>query len=357
MRYLRLWGLSGVASFALIWAWTAYMPMAFMDAEYPSWRAKQILLDRCDLGPAIVLGDSRAAAGIVPALMGVHVTNLAVGGGEPIEAVAALTRVLACPIRPRLAIVSFDPDHFTEPDLFWERSVRFGAMTAGDIAALRAVSLQTGDLSVYGRQHSGLPLIVRDWLYEKRFPPLYFSSLLHGGGFLRWAANRRGLDAALASRGQYYFGSASGSHAVAVDGHMETFQPLPVLDRYFSELLALLDKNEIETVFVAMPTNDATWEQIRPAVRGQFAAYLAGYERRYPHFRVASEITPHWPDRYFGDRFCHLNPEGAERFSAGLAQRLHDAPPRTQNEAQKAWLSDTGADASARVVPISKRGS
>ena len=357
MRYLALWALSAVLSFALVWCWTACMPMAFMDAEYPSWRAKQILLDRCDLGSAIVLGDSRAAAGIIPARLGFGVTNLAVGGGEPIEAVAALTRVLACPIRPRLAIVSFDPSHFTQPDLFWERSVRFGAMTGRDIAALREASRQTGDPSVYGRDSGGLPLAVRDWLYERRFPPLYFSSLLHGGGFLRWAANRRALDAGLTARGHYYFGTDPGSHAVAIDGHMAVFQPLPVLDRYFAQLLALLDQNGIETVFVAMPTNDATWSQIRPAVRDRFSAYLAGYERRYAHFRVAADTMPHWPDRYFGDQFCHLNPAGAERFSADLAQRLQDAPPRTQNEAQKAWLSDTGADASARVVPISKRGS
>jgi hypothetical protein len=92
-------------------------------------------------------------------------------------------------------------------------------------------------------------------------------------------------------------------------------------------------------------------------VRGQFAAYLAAYERRYPHFHVAADIMPHWPDRFFGDMFCHLNPEGAERFSADLAQRLQDAPPSTQNELQKGWFRDTGPDASAKVVPISKRGS
>jgi glutathione S-transferase len=38
-------------------------------------------------------------------------------------------------------------------------------------------------------------------------------------------------------------------------------------------------------------------------------------------------------------------------------QRLQDAPPRTQNEAQKGWFKATGPDASARVVPNSKRGS
>jgi hypothetical protein len=332
--------------------------MAFMDGEYPSWRAKQVMLDRCDPGEAIILGDSRAAADIIPSRLPFRATNLAVGGGEAIEAVAALTRVLACRTRPVLAIVSFDPGHFTHSDLFWDRSVRFGALSAPDIAALRAASRQTGDESVYRTgSAAGLPPIIRDWLYEIRFPPLYFSSLVHGGIVLRWPRNRQTLETTLAERGHYYFGTDPGSDAVAVDGHMDRFDPLPILDHYFDRLLTMLDQNGIETLFIAMPTNEATWRQVNPVMRDQFAAYLAGYERRYKHFRVASEITPHWPDRYFGDRFCHLNPGGAERFSARLAQRLQEAPPRTQNEAQNGWLSDTGADASANVAPISKRGS
>ena len=76
MRYLRLFGLSAGLSFALLWGWVAAMPMAFMDAEYASWRAKLVMLDRCDLGEAIILGDSRAAADIIP-------TRSAAAGDEP----------------------------------------------------------------------------------------------------------------------------------------------------------------------------------------------------------------------------------------------------------------------------------
>ena len=79
---------------------------------------------------------------------------------------------------------------------------------------------------------------------------------------------------------------------------------------------------------------------------------------------------PHWPDALFGDGFAHLNPDGAARFSAGLGrclgenelsaeciQRLQDAPPSTQNEAQYGWFNDTAPDASISVRPSSKRGS
>nr|WP_294577839.1 hypothetical protein [uncultured Rhodopila sp.] len=334
MTYLRLILLSAAASFGLVWAWVAAMPMAFMEPEYAFWRAKQAMLDRCDIGQAIILGDSRAAAGILPNRLPFKATNLAVGGGEPIEAYAALRRVLACPSPPRLAILSFDPGHFVRPDAARDRSVRFGFLSAADVATLRDVSLGLNDLSVYQADEAGgLPAVLRDRLYQLRFPVFYFSSLVHGGVLLRWPGNHARYRDALESRGQYYFGVGQGSDVVAVEGHLEAFRPLPILDHYFARLLALLDAHGIDSRFVAMPVNNATWKMVDPAVLDQFNAYLAEYERQHPRFRVASEIMPHWPDRFFGDRFCHLNPEGAELFSMQLARRLDEAQPTAQ------WLT------------------
>ena len=358
MRYLALLALSALLSFAAVWLWVAAIPMAFMDGEYPAWAAKAAMLDRCDLGELVVLGDSRAAADILPSRLSMPATNLAVGGGETIEAFAALHRALACPVPPKRVILSLNAGHFVYGDLFWSRSVRYGFISPADIAALRLASLQTLDNTVYEADGAGgLPPRLRDWMYRVRFPALYFSSLLHGGGALRWQRNRATFDATLAARGHYYFGIDPGSDVVAVDGHLEAFQPLPILDDYFDRILSALDRRGIETRFIAMPVNEATWRQVRPAVLAGFAAYLASYERRYSHFHVDPDLMPHWPDRFFGDQFCHLNPEGAEAFSAELDHRLQDAPPSTQNEAQNGWLSDTGAAASARVLPISKRGS
>jgi hypothetical protein len=358
MRPLRLTAITGLSTFAAVWLWVAMMPMAFMDAEYPSWRAKQLLLEQCKLGDTVILGDSRAAADIMPRRLPFDASNLAVGGGEAIEAYAAITRALACPHPPAHVIISFVPVHFAELDLFWRRSVRYGHFTAAEIRDLREASFLSGDMSIYASNPiNELPLRVRDWLYQARFPTLYFASLIHGGGFVRWFRNQRILQETLTAKGHYFFGTDDGSDIVASEGHLNAFQPLPILDQYFSRLLTLLDERGIDTEFVAMPLNDATWRHVRPEVRDQFVAYLASYEHRFKRFHVAGDVMPHWPDRYFGDQFCHLNRVGAERFSDQLAQRLQAAPPSTQNEAQNGWLSDTAPNASFRVAPISKRGS
>jgi hypothetical protein len=369
--FLAFVGASAAVVFGLVWLWVLIMPMAFLDPEYPSWRAKQMLLAQCDLGNVLILGDSRAATGMMPARWQVRATNLAVGGGEPIEALAALTRALRCPTIPGLVILSFDAVHFTQPDLFWERTARFGFVDGDEIATLRDVSHRLDDVSVYEIRHNdGLPSWLRDAMYRVRFPSLYFSSLMKGGFVLRWPRNVMNLDAGLASRGQYFFGTASGSDTVAAEGRLREFRPLPVLEWYFNRILEQLDARGIPAVFIGVPMNDATANAVAPGVPEAFRAWLAGYEARYPWFRVTGEVMPHWPNTFFGDGFAHLNRNGAARFSAGLGrcleaprlssecvQRLQAAPPNTQNDAQYGWFNATAPDASTSVWPSSKRGS
>ncbi|MDR3535468.1 MAG: hypothetical protein P4L71_03115, partial [Acetobacteraceae bacterium] len=322
-RYLRLMGIGAGAAFLLLWAWVAAVPLAFLDPEYPYWRAKQAMLHDCDLGEVLILGDSRAAAGVLAAALPMRAANLAVGGGKPVEAYAALTRALACPVAPRRVVLSMDAAHFVQADLFWERAVRFGFVGSADLARLRATADASGDRSLFAQQRfAGLPGALRDWLYVARFPSLYFASLVQGGGVLRWPENERALAAGRAARGQYYFGTEPGSDAIAIDGHMASFIPAPVLDRYFDRILAVLAARGIPADFVSLPMNRATEQAVQPAVRAAFAAYLARYEARYPGFHVLGPVMRAWPDRLFGDGFAHLNPAGAALFTAAFGRCL-----------------------------------
>jgi hypothetical protein len=328
--YLGVLGAVMATGFALSWVWVAAMPLAYLDPEYPTWRAKLQLLQRCDLGDVLVVGDSRAAVDVMPDLLPVKTTNLAVGGGMPIEAYVALSRALACPTPPRRVVISFDAGHFAVPDLFWERTVKFGFVGLDDLALLRRLARETGDTSLANpKLPDGLPTALRGWLYAWRFPPLYFNSLATGGLFLRLWRNQAAYAEALATRGQYFFGRDAGSSMVAIEGRMTAFHPLPVLDRYFDRILALLAARGIPADFIAMPMNQATGRAALPGVRSGFAAYLAGYQARYPGFHVVGPAMPAWPDRYFGDGFSHLNPEGAAlwsmRFGRCLQARLVEA--------------------------------
>jgi len=350
VRYFLIMASSCLVSFTVVWIWVAMMPMAFLDPEYPYWRAKQMLLERCDLGQIVILGDSRAASGIIPSVARMTVTNLAVGGGKPVEALAAVRRMLACPQRPERVIISFGPTHFMRPDLFWERSVRFGFLDLHDLREVAAMSQLTGDWSVYeARQTDGLPPRWRAWLHGARFPGLYFSSVLKGGVFLRWFQNNEALRTGVAARGHYHFGTDPGSHGVAAEGHLPAFMPAKVLDHAFDLLLSRLSAAGIAMEFVAMPVNQSTWDHVPPAVRDGFDTYLRAYASKYPAFTIAGPTMLPWPDRWFGDAFSHLNPEGAARYSRwfarclaerranadGAACAMEDSDPRTVHVLRK----------------------
>ena len=348
-RYFAAMAATAIAGFAAVWIWVMAMPLAFLEPEYASWRAKQILVERCDLGEVLVLGDSRATVGIIPALLPVRTTNLAVGGGEAIEALAILTRALACPDKPKLVVLSLDAVHFAKPDLFWERTMRFGFLDAAELAELREISQAVQDWSVYEERHTdGIPSWLRDRLYLLHFPSFYFGSLIEGRLIWRWRHNEAGLARSIAARGQYYFGVDEGSSVVAADGKLPAFRPLPVLEQYFGRILALLEERGIRSVFVAMPVNDTTARAIRPAVRDAFAAWLASFEARYPGFRVAGPVVRAWEDRWFGDGFSHLNPAGAERFSLQFGamgvepgmQEIHSAFGEDRSRVGQNFLSN-----------------
>ena len=328
-RFIPIAVLSFVTAFALVWLWAVSMPLAFLDREYASWRVKQSLLDACDLGDILVLGDSRAAVGMIPGFFPLKTTNLAIGGGEAVEMWSIVRRLAHCARPPRQVIVSIDAGHFMHRDLFWDRSVLFGFVTTGDVAFLRALSRELDDWTIYRvNRGSDLPALARDVLYGMKLPSLYFASLVKGGLFRRWAGNLDVFAASLASRGQYYFGTAAGSTEIAVDAKLQHFQPLPVNAWYFEQTLKYFASQGIAVTFVAMPMNTATARAVAPHVAGEFRAWLGGLEAKYPNFGVMGAVMPHWPDRYFGDAFSHFNPEGAEAFSAALASCFRAEPWR-----------------------------
>lgn len=337
-RYFAMVAGVAVVSFGAVWAWVLAMPLAFLEPEYASWHAKQVLVERCDLGDVLVIGDSRASVGIIPARLPLPATNLAVGGGEAIEAYAILTRALACPEKPKLVVLSLSPVHVAQVDLFWERTMRFGFLNGQELAELRDESRALGDFSVYEERHTdGIPSPLRDRLYLAHFPPYYFASLVEGRVLWRWRFNAAGLAASLAARGQYYFGRDDGSSVIAAEGKLTEFRPLPILDRYFERILTLLADRGIPCVFVAMPMNESTVAAMRPGVREAFAAWLAGFEARFPGFHVEGPAIQAWPDRYFGDGFSHFNPVGAEKFSTSrdLSDAILTAAGRATQHAER----------------------
>lgn len=327
-RYLLVMGLVLVLGLGASWLWSAKMKLAFLDPEYAAWSAKQDLVARCDMGDLLVLGDSRAGAGMMPTLLPGNGINISVGGAKPVEMYFFLRRALACPNMPHHVLLSIDAGHFHSTDTFWERSARFGTFSVADLHQIEAVARETGDESLFDERRSdGFPNLLRDFLYATSFPTLNFASMTRGGLFLRYSHNLEERDTTLRARGHHLFGDAPGDDALADDASLDTFQVLPLEGWYFNRMLQEMQARGIRVDFVTTPVNEATAAHITPKLRQGFADYLAAAARRYPNFHVLVPPIPSLPDRYFGDVFSHLNQAGAERFSRSLAVILRDETP------------------------------
>lgn len=311
-----------VGALAIVWAYVALLPMAFLDDEYPRWTAKIALLDRCDLGQIVVLGDSRAAVGIAPPLIATPISNFAFAGSTSIEALNVTDRLLRCPVPPRQIILSISPYQLGAPGTFWDKSVRYRLLGLRDLWPLLALSRQTGDESLYTTgDRDGLPPVLKTLLHASLFPALYFNSLVQNGVAMRWRRNQDIYADVLAARGQYFFmgGAGQGSSELSSETAIPAFRVPPVLDAALNEMLTRLGARGIPVAFMTMPINASSGLAIAPAYRAGLRAYLDGLAARHPGFQVVGDALPSWPDALFNDRLSHLNQAGTARFSARLS--------------------------------------
>jgi hypothetical protein len=321
-RYLAMTAMAFCAAFALVWLYTATMPMAFLTRDYPAWIAKRTILASCQLGQVSFFGDSRTMAGIDPRQLPFPSSNLAFSGSSPIEAYFAVKRVLLCANRPKVVVIAYSPGKFMEDSDYWNISTRVGILNFAD---MRAVQTESGALHSHEvqslRRSDHLTPLVREALFALRFPPFYFNSLVNGYVFARYFHNRAAERQILADRGHAFFGTDAGSAAVASEATAPAFAPSPVINAYFEGAISALTADGIPVVILSLPINAATCRLMNPALRADLARYLDQTIAAYPGARIAGPMIPCWPDRLFGDAF-HLNAAGARLYAPLVASWL-----------------------------------
>lgn len=326
-RYLSWTACAAVLTFAVIWAYVAAMPMAFLGRDYPLWVAKEAIMDRCDLGQVAVFGDSRAVAAIMPDELGVSVSNLALSTTTPIETYFAVQRALRCPHLPAQIVIAHSPASFTHDPDFWDEAPLLRILDTSQLQdiAENATRLDPAGTVIPGL-NKGLATRAREAMFALHFPTLYFPSLVQGFIALRWWHNVAALHRTEESRGQAFFGTADGSNEVAEEGQMTSFAPPKLIDFYFSRTLAMLQARGVQTLFVPVPLNSATCHAQADAARTQFLLYLRQKSHRFPLFHLVQPPTLCWQDTLFGDR-AHVNEAGAKAYTAQFATWLKEMQP------------------------------
>ena len=341
-RYLLILFIVMMAVIGAAWVWVVQCPMSFLDNSYPVLKAKMDMAAHLPEGSVVILGDSRAQVGMVPAQLGPDVYNLAFSGDSPIEVLALARLALAGPHPPRAVIISLAPFRIITDASFWENSVRFGLLDPATVDEIWHRSRQYPDdlvLGTVGYDHldaaSRSPLFgpktlgdvearLKKSLYGIRFPSVYFAALESGGINQREAFNLATYRGVLDSRGHKLLWMADGSHDLSAETRAASFAPSPLLDSYLAETLDLFQQRNIPVYFIACPLNDDSAAALHPGFADEFDAYIRGYEKSHAHFHVLGKtltIRP-WTD-FGGDG--HLNAKGAQAFSRDVADLLRQA--------------------------------
>lgn len=317
--YLWLTLTIAAAVIAAGWLYTSRMPLAFMESGFPVTLAKKDMLDRCDLGSVVAMGDSRVEAAFIPARMPVAMTNLGLGAVGPTEMYFIARRLLACPNRPRLVVLAYAASDFQgSGEGLWKRAVRSGLMNYADLRELSAEASHLGDRSVETVDtKDGLTGQLRDLAYGFGFPSVFFSSLVDARINGRLASNTALYDGTLRRRGHVIYSAPSGERMLGVDSKLTAFETVPLQQYYLAETIRMFSAAGVPTRFVIMPLSQATVAAMHPSVADAYQRFIQSQAGASALSTGGGRIEG-WPDNLFADG-SHMTEAGAEAFSARVA--------------------------------------
>jgi hypothetical protein len=336
-RFLACVPLGGMAIWGGLAVWIGLAPLSVLDAGQVVSIVKDDLIRQCEATTVVIFGDSRADESIEPRRLPVPALNLSLGGGSPMVDFYRLRRLLTCPHKPGLVILSYSlPELVRLTDwAFWANSVSTHMLTfserreilkAIDMANAKGfVQAVPGDAAI---DFSYIPGAARNLLYQIYFPPFYGANALKSlkdGVAIRMRENTRIREAIFRDHGEPEFGEHPKEYGgVGHDAELTIDAANPAIDLYLNQILELLAERRIPSIFAVMPVNNATYNAMPAAVREHLMRYLGTLTARYPHSGVVDQVLPHWPDRYFFDHNMHPTEAGRAAVSAILAACIGD---------------------------------
>jgi hypothetical protein len=308
MKYLAAFVISGLVT-ALAMAWVVHaLPMQIYEESYPMYAYEKAVEEAPAREPAttLIVGDSRAKASLLPDKLGAGSLSLTLPGASAIELYHAADRYLSRHPAPRNVVLSISAVHFGDANIFWERPIKFGYLDQAAVSEVLDQAQRLGDPTFGSPWEARFSYL----LHRLNSPHLYLPELRRAVFQPHGAANQQLLAQLERERGHCFFGTAPRSNGLAYEDFHEQFAPSPTFDHYFRKLIDRLRATGARVVFMAMPLNQRSRQQLKPGFVQSYDRYFAGIARDYPDV----EVRASWPlldDEYFGDA-NHVNGRGSE---------------------------------------------
>ncbi len=307
-----IWGVSAVL--------TEYCAFGLNELTYADWRYARDYLDgperpRVDL---LILGDSRAKAGIIPERIHPRARSFALPAGSVAETFYFARRYLEHNPAPRRVFLSISPQHWTASSSFWWRTVKWRFLDLGEyLEMLSNASRLPIDPFSWGPPGPPEPIwwytrLIRSWLRM----PFELNQLEFGSYFKNKPVLEERYRKNFETGGFGSFGLMKNFFNLNWESTQKSFRANPMLVDYFERLLALLKERGIPVVFEFVPINQASYAKLDPEFTRALKEFIDVVAARHPEAKMTS-ILKAYPDGDFGD-VSHLNAEGAEKYSDSI---------------------------------------
>lgn len=282
----------------------------YMNREYPMWELVKSFIqhNHDNKYNFYCIGDSRAKAGFIPDVFDfddIRSYNLSLGGSTPIEGYYTLKIFLDHNPPPRYLLMSFAPYHFETLEAIWGRTVRFGFINYDQFNEIRKSANMVGDTDDVDRF---------DYFSYKYRVGRYLTELQHGIMQKRWRENSDVYLQLQQSRGHYYFGRNSKSHAFDEESARGHFIVSKLINYYFEKTMRLANENNITVFYFTMPLNMTSFLHLQDDYKQSYDRYISSLRRKYGFIQLDELIDA--SDACFGDP-SHLY-KGAKSVSKHL---------------------------------------
>lgn len=282
----------------------------YMDDEYAMYRQQKDYVTKTGAGDkTIILGDSRAKAGFVPANLPEGCYNLSLGGATPIEGYYSLKEYLENHPTPKTIILSYAPMHYMDVDTLWTRSVYFHTFDTEDFLEL---------VGTAGQYENTEHILIKNYpaeyaMYKTYMPNKYATALKKAGFVFRYEKTKEKYALMEEQKGQSYYGTAEYSDSFNGEAKVTDFEENDVITHYLKEIFNLCEVYNIQVIVKNMPMNEASYQILTEAFRLHYEEYMQSMTAQFPRVCFQTALYAYEND-CFGDA-DHLNEKGTKRFT------------------------------------------
>ena len=302
--------ITAVFRWCLLWN----MQFSYMDNEFPYWiQQKDYVRTKSDKQEVIFLGDSRMKAAVIPNKLCENAYNLAVGGGTSIEMYYTLKHYLENHPKPEKVILGFAGGHWVSEGQFTGRDLYFHFLSPSEQLEAQYIGYKSNQWGFQRFKEK----IIGTLEYELFFPQKYSAALINSK-FKRGEFNHSEYEKNKMNKGQMFFGMNERTEDFNGDANIN-FVPDKRNDFYLHKIINLCKKHNISFFIEQLPMNTISHEKLgETKFYEKFKSYLSDLESETGI--TVEKAIPCYEPECFGDS-SHVNPRGAERFTAEIKEK------------------------------------